>query len=976
MASLQGRMALAILSMALIPAARGAPSISFPLNSQVPPVARVSNYFQFTFSPDSFTSAAGDITYTLSKAPSWLQLDGNARSLSGTPTIGDVGPANVILTAIDGSGSASMEATLMVSMDPSPTVVKTLGEQLAAFGPLSGPNNLLFYPSTPFNFAFDPNTFSWKDHSLHFYAVSSDNTPLPSWIRFDSTALRFSGITPPLTALVQPPQRFMLKLIASDIAGFSGASADFSLTIGSHQLAFDQMVHIVSVTKGEPVSLSSLKSNLKLDSLPIKDEDVKDVHAQVPDWMHFNSTSIGFDGIAPEDATSNNITVTATDVYGDVACATVMFQVQSPLITGKINDLNATISEGFRYQAPKEILSDTDIEARSDTDPPVPWIAFDATNLEWSGKIPKYTQPGQIRVNLTVTSRVSKASDSLTFKITLVEKAQFPTSTPPGHGHTLPTTAGVAKEHRTSPNKARILAALIVPLVVFVVAAMIWFCTRRYRISRRQPSRLAKSYISRPLEQVQQPRFEVEEVKPQATGPPPKLPLPKRFSGLWKSNPDIQQLRNEPLSTSPSRPKPIRPPRPDDSLPLELMQQLHFEVEEVKSQAAEPAPKLPLPKRLSGLWKSNADVQHLRHEQHETGPLHNTELALRRLSNRGQNAGKPEPSASDVAGERWANTHESKLGTTRSSKGSSLTNMAEMVNKFKPPPRQSVLISEGQPSVRLVVQSPNNSIISAGRREKYGYSRRGTSLFWGSAGDALRVSSRSNNWRKTLGSSPPLPPKHSCVESRARGLAVRGINTEGDASRSTSDLQSESSLGEVRTSLHRSGSRFGRNLNRMSRESSVDPFRFKSHASAPPSRDISTSKLSDIMPVENGHQYWCRMDEEGEGGCMDSVCEDEGADEIVFDNNELQQFEYGVASMAQRPLTPGTPGIFGPTLPRAVTPRVVELRRKGSASIEVETNRRLEMIRSQEASLASIGHTIGSEDGPDNPRSDHHKAFL
>ncbi|KAI9794781.1 MAG: hypothetical protein M1816_002909 [Peltula sp. TS41687] len=982
MASLKGWMALAIQFTLWIQAARGAPSISFPLNSQVPPVARASEPFQFTFSPDSFTSTAGDITYTLSKAPSWLQLDGDARSLFGTPSIADAGPFNVILTASDNSGSTSMESTLIVSTDPSPTLMKPPGEQLTAFGPLSGPNSLLFYPSTPFNFAFDPNTFAWKDHSLHLYAVSSDNTPLPSWIYFDPMALRFSGTTPPLTALVQPPQKFMLKLIGSDIAGFSAASAEFSLTIGIHQLVFDQTIYTVDVTRGEPVNFASLKSNLKLDGTLIRDEDVKDVQTQFPDWMHFNRTSLSFDGIAPGDVTSNNVTLSVTDVYGDVANTIVMLRVQSPLLTGTINDVNATIAESFVYKAPDEILSETDVEATSDAIPPVSWISFNATNLEWSGKVPEDMQPGQIRVNLTVISRVSKVSDSLTFKVNLVEKANVPTSTPPGNEHALPTTAGIAKERKVGPNKTRIVAAVIVPLVVFAVAAMIWFCARGYRISRHQPNRSAKPYnISRPLEPAQEPHLEVEETKPQATEPPPELPLPKRFSGLWKSNPDIQQLQHKQPEMSPSRPRPTRPPRPDDSIAFEQMQQSLFELEGGKPQFTEAASKLSLPKRLSGLWKSNADTQH---SQHGTVSPPSIELSAHQVHSMGKNYGESDSPGSSSPRKRREKTHGSLLGARRTSTASSLTNISEMVSRFKSPPRQSTTYSEGQPSVRLVVQSPTNSIISAGRKEKYGYGRRGTSYFAGSATDPLQVSLSSHSWRKTMGSAPPLPPKHSRGQSKPRGLAVRGLSTEGDASHSfTSDLQSESSLaGEGgRVPLHRSGSRLGRTVSRLSRESSVDPYRFRSHTSAPSSRDASASKLSDMMPPENGHHYWYRMDEDAEAegaGGIDSVCEDEeGADDHVFDNSELQQFEYGVASMAQRPLTPGTPGgIFGWNHPRSATPRIVELRRKGSASNEVETNRRLEMIKSQEASLASIGHTIHSEDGFESRRSDLQKAFL
>jgi hypothetical protein len=59
-----------------------APTITFPINSQVPPVARVSMPFMFTFSASTF-SGSSSLDYTLSSAPTWLSLDGSTRTLLG-----------------------------------------------------------------------------------------------------------------------------------------------------------------------------------------------------------------------------------------------------------------------------------------------------------------------------------------------------------------------------------------------------------------------------------------------------------------------------------------------------------------------------------------------------------------------------------------------------------------------------------------------------------------------------------------------------------------------------------------------------------------------------------------------------------------------------------------------------------------------------------------------------------------------------
>ena len=114
------------------------PTIAFPLNSQVPPVARVSEPFSYSFSDSTFSSDL-PLTYTLSNAPSWLSLESDTRTLSGIPSTNDVGSdaitgINIGLTASDQTGSITLNATLVVSTNAAPIINIPLSAQLANFG--------------------------------------------------------------------------------------------------------------------------------------------------------------------------------------------------------------------------------------------------------------------------------------------------------------------------------------------------------------------------------------------------------------------------------------------------------------------------------------------------------------------------------------------------------------------------------------------------------------------------------------------------------------------------------------------------------------------------------------------------------------------------------------------------------------------------------------------------------------------------
>ncbi|KKY32466.1 putative polarity establishment cellular [Diaporthe ampelina] len=252
-----------------------APIISFPINSQVPPVARTSQPFSYVFPQSTFTSSSGSpLSYSLKDPPSWLSIDSDRRRLYGTPQDADIAPGTVVgvpitLVASDSTGSTPLSVTLVVSRNPGPAVHVPVSDQIQSFGTYSEPSSILLYPDRKFLLAFAPDTFiDAQAQSLNYYAVTTDNSPLPAWVSFDQGTMAFSGTTPPFASLVEPPQTFSLKLIASDITGFSAASIAFSIVVGSHALTASQPRIILNATIGTLVSYTGLVGSKKTLLVP------------------------------------------------------------------------------------------------------------------------------------------------------------------------------------------------------------------------------------------------------------------------------------------------------------------------------------------------------------------------------------------------------------------------------------------------------------------------------------------------------------------------------------------------------------------------------------------------------------------------------------------------------------------------------------------------------------------------------------
>ncbi|KAG4443456.1 hypothetical protein IFR05_001026 [Cadophora sp. M221] len=530
------------------PVTNAIPTIAFPLNSQVPPVARVSTAFSYAFPSSTFSSDLL-MTYTLSSGPSWLSLDSNSRVLSGTPSTEDVGTDTVTgvaigLTATDSTGSITLNATLVISKNPAPSV-NIPATQLISSGAFSAPSTLLYHPSTPFNFKFQPDTFANNDgsSSFNYYAITSNNTPLPSWVQFDGSTLSFSGLSPDYQSLIQPPQTFGIQLIASDIDGFGGTSLYFDIEVGVHLLAFKNAEIVINGTVGETVSFDQLLGDLQLDGQSPKMSDIVSTSAQAPSWMTFDNSTLALTGIVPAGATSSNITTQVTDIFGDTAEALVRIVISTHLFSKPIGDLNATIGSTFSYDLGIYLTNRSDTVLVTQILPPQPWLSFDLKSFILSGQISSSVQPSTMVITLSATSKTSQSADSRFFKLLLFADNRTTTSTIPTYSSTSipsqtskipltsktrgPTPIPSSSHKRLGTN---IILAISIPLGILflaIVLALCCYCHRR-RAAKKQKEfgKIEKRSISSPLEATPSLAETFQTIEPvPAIPPPPPLQL-------------------------------------------------------------------------------------------------------------------------------------------------------------------------------------------------------------------------------------------------------------------------------------------------------------------------------------------------------------------------------------------------------------------------------------------------------------------
>lgn len=270
----------------------------------ITPVSDVSSNedapFAFTVDPATFADVDGDtlmLSATLpdgSALPDWITFDG--ASFTGTPPQDFNGSIDLTVTASDGELSVASGFTLTIDpLNDPPVLIEPLAD-------LASPED------TAFSFEVPEGTFADIDgDALTLSATLADGSDLPDWFSFDGAA--FSGT---------PPQDFNgfidVRVSASD--GVLSVADDFRLTISPvndapvlskpllDQAALGDTVVQFSIPSG---SFTDVDGDLLELSATLADGSA------LPSWLAFDSTTLTFEGVAPNLGDAFDIRVTAWD---------------------------------------------------------------------------------------------------------------------------------------------------------------------------------------------------------------------------------------------------------------------------------------------------------------------------------------------------------------------------------------------------------------------------------------------------------------------------------------------------------------------------------------------------------------------------------------------------------------------------------------------------------------------------------------
>ncbi|KAJ5589445.1 hypothetical protein N7537_012123 [Penicillium hordei] len=440
---------------------------NYPINSQLPPVARISQPFRFAFAQSTFSNSDSHTKYSLLDAPSWLKVDSSSLTLSGTPHSGDSGAIKFKLVASNGSAKDSMDVTLIVTADQGPTVKKPLIPQLQKLGPVSYPATLFIHPGRPFSIEFDQDTFDNTHPATIYYGTSPNNAPLPSWINFDPAALKFAGNSPAFPGA--EPQTFTFQMIASDVAGYSAANVTFELSIGPHILTFNETVQSFNLTRGEEFNSPKFTSLLSIDGSPTSVKELAKVDAKLPDWLKLDKDNISLSGTPPDNAVNQNITIAVTDSFQDQAHMMVRLEFLK-LFLDTVDGCEAAIGQDFKFVFNQSILTDDSVQLEADLDNELTWLTYFSDNKTLYGHVPDDMDPKKFTIPLTAYQ--GSTEDTMDFVLDVLKASDT---------HSNPTDPFTTSSDTPKQKKAGIIAISVVVPFVVILSLLILFCCWRSR---------------------------------------------------------------------------------------------------------------------------------------------------------------------------------------------------------------------------------------------------------------------------------------------------------------------------------------------------------------------------------------------------------------------------------------------------------------------------------------------------------------
>ena len=452
-------------------------SVNYPLEEQLPPVARINSTYSWTFAANTFESSSNHpLTYTTSTLPPWLRFDASQRTFHGTPSSADEGSPEIEVVAHDSiaSETASSSFDLLVSSTPAPVLQHSIEEQFHLPNPslssvfVLGENSALrsthpalrIPPGWSFSIGFEYDTFK-ADGNVYYAATKADGSPVPDWIYFNPKEITFNGFTPKATNTSgDVPYTISLALHGSDQQGYSASSLIFDIVISAHELSLaSSSLPTINITSETPfsVSLSSTADfyGVLLDGKQIQPTQIVALEVDTSyygSWLMYDTASRTLSGQPPDSLKEGDrstllpITLTTTvnqTIETNVSLAVVpsFFETSQlqPILVNPGQPVGFNLTPFYSNETGVNgQRDDVNLTASFEPDDASGFLSFDPSSGLLTGTVPSNSTSNgvnytHISVTFTAYSRVTHSTSHTTLPISL-SPSDFAHQHAPGHG--------------------------------------------------------------------------------------------------------------------------------------------------------------------------------------------------------------------------------------------------------------------------------------------------------------------------------------------------------------------------------------------------------------------------------------------------------------------------------------------------------------------------------------------------------------
>lgn len=478
------------IGLALIaPIVLGQIYIGFPLNEQLPNVARTDQPYDFQFAADTYKSWSGaSVLYSVSNLPQWLLFSSSSRTFTGTPSTSNVGEFQITLSGVDNGDNTviSNNYTMIVSQDSGLHLTSndTMFVEIAKYGQTNGQDGLVLKQGDKFDIAFDNQTFTSDSNStrpiIAYYGRTSDRSSLPAWIQFDSSKLSFSGTVPYVTSTIAPSFEYAFSFIGSDYNGYAGAEGIFKILVGAHQLStsINETIKINGTFENDFNVNVPVLSQVYLDGNLIAPANISLVKPNgLPSYVTLNS-NYTLSGVFPNSLSHDNFTLTVSDVFQNSIEIPYSFDSIGSVFT--LNNLplvNATKGSFFNYQLMSSWFTndDTNVTVNYNAN----WLTYHLDNKTLNGLVPSSLD--NLLVNVVATSGGNTETKLL--EISSTGKSTNPSgtssSTPSSTSSSKPSSTHQSTPKSRSKKNLAIGLGVGIPAGILAIALILFCCLRR-----------------------------------------------------------------------------------------------------------------------------------------------------------------------------------------------------------------------------------------------------------------------------------------------------------------------------------------------------------------------------------------------------------------------------------------------------------------------------------------------------------------